>query len=97
MQINLSGRHLDITPALRAQVEEKLARILRHFDHATTAHVVLAVEKARSRAEATLHVNRANLFAEAERNDMRAAIDSMMDKLDRQVRKHKEKMSSHRG
>lgn len=97
MQINLSGRHLDITPALRAYVETKLLRIERHFDHVTTAHVVLAVEKERKKAEATIHVNRGNLFADAEHNDMYAAIDKLMDKLDRQVKKHKEKLSAHRG
>lgn len=96
MKINLAGHHLDITPALRSYVETKLQRIERHFDHVTTAHVVLSVEKERNRAEATIHVNRGNLFAEAEHGNMYAAIDKMMDRLDRQVRKHKEKLVDHR-
>lgn len=97
MQINLSGHHLDITPALRAYVETKLKRIERHFDHVITAHVVLSVEKERKKAEASIHVNRGNLFADAEHHDMYAAIDRLMDKLDRQVKKHKEKLADHRG
>lgn len=97
MQINLSGHHLDITPALRSYVETKLLRLERHFDHVTTAHVILTVEKERKKAEATIHVNRGNLYADAEQNDMYAAIDRLIDKLDRQVKKHKEKLSDHRG
>ena len=97
MQLNLSGRHLEITPALRAYVDTKIQRLKRHFDHVTSAHVVLSVEKERKKAEATVHVNQANLFAEAQDNDMYAAIDRLMDKLDRQVKKHKEKLSAHRG
>ena len=97
MQIKLSGHHLDITPALRSYVETKLLRLERHFDHVTTAHVILTVEKERKKAEATIHVNRGNLYADAEHNDMYAAIDRLIDKLDRQVKKHKEKLSNHRG
>ncbi|MCY3751053.1 MAG: ribosome-associated translation inhibitor RaiA [Gammaproteobacteria bacterium] len=96
MQINLSGRHLNITPALRSYVATKFNRIERHFDHVITAHVVLSVEKERKKAEASIHVNRGNLFADAEHNDMYAAIDRLIDKLDRQVKKHKEKLSNHR-
>lgn len=96
MQINLSGRHLNITPALRSYIETKFNRIERHFDHVITAHVVLSVEKERKKAEASVHVNRGNLFADAEHNDMYAAIDRLIDKLDRQVKKHKEKLSDHR-
>lgn len=96
MQINLSGHHMDITPALRSYVATKLHRIERHFDHVITAHVVLSVEKERRKAEANIHVNRGNLFADAEHNDMYAAIDRLTDKLDRQVKKHKEKLSNHR-
>ena len=96
MQINLSGHHLDITPALRSYVANKLQRIERHFDHVITVHIVLSVEKQRKKAEGTLRVNRGNLFADAEHNDMYAAIDRLIDKLDRQVKKHKEKLSDHR-
>lgn len=95
MQLNLSGHHVDVTPALRTYVNEKIERLERHFDNMTNIHVVLSVEKTRQKAEATLHVSGGNLFANAEHDDMYAAIDALTDKLDRQVKKHKEKTQSH--
>ncbi len=95
MQINITGHHLDITPALRSYVHEKFERLQRHFDHITNSHVILSVEKERQKAEATVHVNRGNLFAEVEHKDMYAAIDMLIDKLDRQLIKHKEKLTDH--
>ncbi len=97
MQINITGHHLDVTPALRAYIHEKFERLQRHFDHITNSHVILTVEKERQKAEATVHVNRGNLFAEVEHEDMYAAIDMLMDKLDRQLKKHKEKLTNHKG
>ena len=96
MQINLTGHHVDITSALRDYVDTKFERLERHFDHVTNVHVVLTVEKLRQKAEANLHLNGANVFADATHEDMYAAIDSLVDKLDRQVKKHKEKMTNHR-
>ena len=95
MQINLTGNHVDITPALREYVQAKFARIERHFDHVTDIHVILSVEKQRNKAEATVHVTGASLYADAEHEDMYAALDLMADKLDRQVKKHKEKLTDH--
>lgn len=95
MQINLTGNHVDITPALREYVQAKIARIERHFDHVTDIHVILSVEKQRNKAEATVHVTGASLHADAEHEDMYAALDLMADKLDRQVKKHKEKLTDH--
>ncbi len=95
MQLNLSGHHIDITPALRNYVTTKMERLERHFDHVTNMHVILSVEKLRQKAEATLHVSGANLFADAEHEDMYAAIDALVDKLDRQIKKHKEKVKDH--
>jgi putative sigma-54 modulation protein len=95
MQLNLSGQHLEITPALRTYVNSKLERLERHFDNVTNMHVVLSVEKLRQKAEATLHVSGNNLFANAEHEDMYAAIDALMDKIDRQIKKHKEKIKDH--
>ncbi|AGA91472.1 ribosomal subunit interface protein [Thioflavicoccus mobilis 8321] len=97
MQINLTGHHVDITDALKGYVDNKFERLERHFDHVTDAHVILSVEKLRQRAEATLYVNGANLFAESVHEDMYAAIDGLIDKLDRQMIKHKEKKANHRG
>lgn len=96
MQINLTGHHVDITPAIREFVDEKFERLERHFDHITNIHVILTIEKDRQKAEATIHVNRGNIFAEAHSEDMYAAIDLLIDKLDRQVIKHKEKLSNHK-
>ena len=96
MQINLTGHHMDITPALRAYVEGKFERLERHFDNMTNIHVILSVEKERQKAEASISVNKGKLYAEAQHEDMYAAIDTLIDKLDRQVKKHKEKLTNHR-
>jgi putative sigma-54 modulation protein len=96
MQIQLSGQHIEITPALRQYVNDKLERVARHFDHVGNVHVVLSVEKLRHKAEATVHLNRGTVFADIVADDMYAAIDGLVDKLDRQVKKHKEKNTDYR-
>ncbi|WMS87114.1 ribosome hibernation promoting factor [Pleionea litopenaei] len=95
MQINLTGHHVDITDSLRNFVHEKFEKLERHFDHINNVHVILSVEKLRQIAEAKLNVNGGEIFANSENEDMYAAIDSLIDKLDRQVIKHKEKMIRH--
>ncbi|KPK56036.1 MAG: hypothetical protein AMS22_02395 [Thiotrichales bacterium SG8_50] len=95
MQLNVTGHHIEVTPALRDYVTSKLERLARYFDNVTNVHVVLSVEKLRHKAEATMNVSGANLFADSEDQDMYAAIDSLTDKLDRQIKKHKEKMTDH--
>lgn len=95
MQINLSGHHVEVTPALREYVTKKLARVIRHFDHVTSARVILTVEKQSKKAEATLHVAGADIFANASHHDMYAAIDTLADRIDGQVRRHKEKLTDH--
>ena len=96
MQINLSGHHVDISPALRDYVTARLGKLERHFDHVTNAHVVLTVEKQAQKAEASIHVSGGRLFADAINEDMYAAIDALADKLDRQIKRHKEKLTNHR-
>lgn len=96
MQIQLSGQHIEITQALRQYVNEKFERLARHFDHVGNVHVVLSVEKLRHKAEATLHLNRSTVFADIIADDMYAAIDGLVDKLDRQIKKHKEKNTDYR-
>lgn len=91
MQITVSGHHVDVTPALRDYVTSKLSKLQRHFDNITNSTVTLTVEKLVQKAEATVHVAGADLFATSEDQDMYAAIDSLADKLDRQLIKHKEK------
>ena len=95
MKLDLTGHHVEINDTLRSYVQNKLERLERHFDHVTGIHVVLTVAKLEHRAEATLNVSRATLFADAVESDMYAAIDGLVDKLDRQVKKHKEKLSNH--
>jgi putative sigma-54 modulation protein len=95
MQLNVTGHHVEITPALRDYVSSKLERLERHFDHVTNVHVVLSVEKLRHKAEATFSITGNNLFANSEDEDMYAAIDALADKLDRQIKKHKEKLTDH--
>lgn len=95
MQLNVTGHHVEITSALRSYVSSKMERLERHFDHVSNLHVVLSVEKLRQKAEATVHLSGNNLFADAEEADMYAAIDALVDKLDRQIKKHKEKLKDH--
>ena len=95
MQFDLRGHHLEITTALRQYVSNKLERIERHFENVTDVQVILTVEKIRHKAESIIHVNGATIFAESVEDNMYSAIDSLADKLDRQVRKHKEKITDH--
>lgn len=91
MQINVSGHHVEVTPPLHDYVTTKLGKLQRHFDNITNTSVVLTVEKLVHKAEATVHVAGGDLFAASESADMYAAIDSLADKLDRQLIRHKEK------
>ena len=95
MQINITGHHLDVTPALTTFTEENFDKLERHFDHITAIHVVFDVEKLRQIAEATIFVAKAELHASAESENLYAAIDSLIDKLDRQLIKHKKKTRKH--
>jgi len=95
MQLTLTGHHVDITPALREFVENKLGRLERHFDNVTDIHCILTVEKLLHKAEATANVAGGSIHADSTADDMYAAIDSLIDKLDRQVKKFKEKHKDH--
>jgi len=95
MQINITGHHIDVTPALRAFTEEKFDKLERHFDHIRSIKVGLNVEKLRQIAEATVHVTKGELHAGAESEDLYTAIDTLIDKLERQLSKHKEKNQHH--
>jgi len=95
MQLTISGHHIDVTEALREYVTTKISRLERHHDRITNTHVILSVEKLQQKAEATLHISGADLFANSESNDLYAAIDQLADKLDRQLIKHKEKHRNH--
>jgi len=96
MNLNLTGQHLTITPAIRDYVVAKLDRINRHFDHVIDVNVVMSVEKLRQKVEANLHVRGKDIHCESVEHDMYAAIDMLADKLDRAVIKHKEMQVTHR-
>ena len=95
MRIDIHGNQIEVTPALRDYVHDKLARVARHFDHHLDTRVILSVDKLEQKAEATLGTAGRTLFAEAAAQDMYAAIDLLSDKLDRLVLKQKEKMTDH--
>lgn len=91
MQLNITGHHVDVSPAVRRHISSKLARLERHFDHVIDVHCILTTEKLSCRAEATVHLDGGTIHADAVAEGMYAAIDGLIDKLDRQVKKHKEK------
>ena len=100
MHLTISGHHLEVTPALRSYVTSKLDRISRHFDQVVDVKVLLSVEKQkekerRQRAECNIHVKGSDLFAECSNQDLYAAVDELMDKLDRKVVRHKDKLKDH--
>jgi putative sigma-54 modulation protein len=96
MNLNLTGNHLTITPALRDYIGVKLGRVTRHFDHVIDVNVVLSVDKLQQKIEVNLHTRGKDIHVEAVDADMYAAIDAIADKLDRQVLRFKEKQAAHR-
>lgn len=95
MQIEISGHHVEITEGIRTHVLDKFQRLERHSDKVMEVHVILTVEKHAQKAEATVHIQGANLFAEDSQEDLYVAIDHLADKLDKQLLKHKEKHLNH--
>ncbi len=95
MNLNITGHHVEVTPALREYVTGKVDKVIRHFDHVTSVHVILTVEKLVQKAEITLHVKGKDIFADSSDADLYAAIDLLVDKLDRQVLKYKDKQKDH--
>ncbi|WP_407275305.1 ribosome hibernation-promoting factor, HPF/YfiA family [Halothiobacillus sp. DCM-1] len=96
MQIEITGHHVDVTDALREHIHTKFSKLTRHFDKVIHVHVTLTVEKKVQKAEATLHLSGNDVHAEVTSEDMYASIDQLIDKLDRQIVKHKEKLTEHR-
>ncbi|MEQ1592117.1 MAG: ribosome-associated translation inhibitor RaiA [Thiobacillaceae bacterium] len=94
MNLTISGHHLEVTPAIRDYVATKLERVKRHFDHVITISTIMRVEKLVHKVEASLHVKGHDFHAHCEDGNMYAAIDLLADKLDRQIVKHKEKISN---
>jgi len=96
MNLTVTGHHVDVTPAIRDYVTQKIGRIRRHFDHVIDVNVTLSVEKLRQTAEASVRVRGRDIFVQSEDADMYAAIDSLIDKLDRQILRHKERRGDKR-
>jgi putative sigma-54 modulation protein len=96
MQLSITGHHVEVTDSLKAHVEDKISILKRHFDNVMDVHVILTVEKLEQKAEATVQISGAKLFADDIQEDMYTAIDNMVDKLDRQLVKFKEKNHNHR-
>lgn len=96
MQIDITGHHVEVSDSLKEYVREKCQKLERHFDNVVDAHFILTVEKLLHKAEATIMVRGSKIYADATNEDMYAAIDALVDKLDRQVVKHKEKVKDHR-
>ena len=95
MQLSVTGHHVEVSAPLRDYVASKIEKIERHFDYVSDVHCILTVEKLRHKAEAKVSVIGVTIYADATEDDMYAAIDSLIDKLDRQIKKHKEKMVDH--
>ena len=95
MQLTISGHHVELTDAIRDYVKTKLSRLERHNDRITQVAVILSVEKLVQKAEATVHADGTELFADCEHEDLYAAIDALADKLDRQLIKRKERLRGH--
>ena len=96
MNLQISGRHLEVTPALHSYVAEKIERTIRHFDNVIDVNVVLSVDKLEQKVEVTVHLSGKDIFIEANAEDLYAATDTLVDKLARQMQKHKQKVQDHR-
>lgn len=96
MQIDFTGHGMDVTDSLKTFTQEKFARLERHFDKITSIHVTFHIEKLNQNAEATILISKGEIHASASSNDMYTTVDELVDKLNRQLIKHKEKMSDHR-
>ncbi len=95
MNLKISGHHLEITPAIHDYLQDKLAKVSRHFEQVMDIDVILSVDKLDQKVEAKVHLSGKDLFCESVDADMYAAIDGLADKLDRAVLKHKEKIVDH--
>jgi putative sigma-54 modulation protein len=95
MNFVVSGHHVVVTPAIRSYVENKLERVVRHFDDVIDVSVILSVQKLRQKAEVTVHVRGKDIYAESDEADLYAAIDLLADKLDRQIIRHKDRVQAH--
>ncbi|PCI38571.1 MAG: ribosomal subunit interface protein [Thiotrichales bacterium] len=95
MQIQITSKKLEVTDAMKSHLENKMRKIKKHFDHIISAHVIFSTERGKHIVEATVHISGNELFAKNDESDMYASIDGLVDKLDRQIIKYKEKLKRH--
>lgn len=95
MQINITGHQVEVTEPIRDYINDKFDRIKRHFDQVLNIHVIIRVEKVRHQSEATIHIGGKDFFAESTEDNLYKSIDLLVDKLDKQVRRYKDKTTSH--
>ena len=100
MNLIISGHHVEITPAIREYTTQKIERLKRHFENLIDVKVILSVDKGRGpdlaqKAESTIHIKGHDIFAEAAHSDLYTAVDTLIEKLDRQVLKYKERRQVH--
>jgi putative sigma-54 modulation protein len=95
MNLQISGHHLEITPAIHDYVTGKLERVTRHFDNVIDVNVILSVDKLKQKAEVTVHLSGKDVYVEVIDEDLYAAVDVLVDKLDRQIQKHKQRVQDH--
>ena len=95
MNLQISGHHLEITPAIHDYVTGKLERVTRHFDNVIDVNVILSVDKLKQKAEVTVHLSGKDVYVEVIDEDLYAAVDGLVDKLDRQIQKHKQRVQDH--
>lgn len=95
MQLTITGHQLEVTEPIKQYIENKFERIKRHFDQILNVHVIISVEKLRHKSEATMHIGGKDFFAESTEDHLYKSIDFLVDKLDKQIRRHKDKISDH--
>ncbi len=95
MQLTITGHQLDVTEPIKEYIETKFERIKRHFDQVLNAHVIISVEKVRHKSEATMHIGGRDFFADSTEDHLYKSIDLLVDKLDKQIRRHKDKITNH--
>src|SRR3989304_8318915 len=96
MNIIVTGRHLEVTPALKKYAEEKIKKFNRYLSNISEAIVTLSIEKYRHKVEVLLKVNGVLIQAEGITGEIYSSIDEVVEKLERQVKRYKEKLVSHR-
>lgn len=95
MQLHFTGRNIEVTPALKTFTQEKFQRLERRHANIGNINIIFQIENLTHTVEATVHMSGVEIHAEAQAEDMYAAIDELVDKLATQITKHKEKESDH--